>query len=283
MKSCRFIALLLIVAILLGGCKQKKNNDKINIGVIVPLTGQLSYTGEFVQEALNMSVDTSKVNLIFEDCKGTTKDGITATKTAIQKGAKIIVSMTSFIAEAINPICQQKGCIHFAFAFSPALAEKNNVLENFPSSTAEADWAYNKIIAPTLKNKHITIFHEPFQPDNMDFKNNMLRVKKNKPELLIVQSYAYHFSNIIGNYKSLSIETPILCDLNYLDVFSFGPDAVKNLEDIPFLGVDFVITDAYEQYTKLYKERYNKIPYAYSAYAYDLGVFFNQLAENKIL
>ena len=100
MKSCRFIALLLIVAILLGGCKQKKNNDKINIGVIVPLTGQLSYTGEFVQEALHMSVDTSTVNLIFEDCKGTTKDGITATKTAIQKGAKLIVSMTSFIAEA---------------------------------------------------------------------------------------------------------------------------------------------------------------------------------------
>ena len=295
-------SLLCVIVMSLCAChgKHGEGNEKINVGVIVPLTGQLGYTGEFVKEAFLMSVDTSKVNLIFEDSKGTTKDGVFATNSAIQKGAKVIVSMTSFIAEAINPICEQKNIPHFAFAFSPALAEKSNVLENFPSSVAEAneyinyidslgvkkvcfmrhiepdaDWGYNKIIEPALKDRNITVFNEPFQPDNMDFKNNMTRVKNTKSELLIVQSYAYHFPNIIGYYKSLSMDIPILCDLNYLDVFSFGPDVVKNL-------VDFVVSDAYEQYARSYQEQYNKSPYAYSAYVYDLGRFLNQLAENKV-
>lgn len=302
---------LFLIAVVISFCachgNQSNGDVKMNVGIIVPLTGQLAYTGEFVKEAFLMSVDTSKVNLIFEDSKGTTKDGVFATNTAIQKGAKVIVSMTSFIAEAINPICEQKNITHFAFAFSPALAEKSNVLENFPSSVAEAneyvkyidslgvknvcfmrhiepeaDWGYNKIIVPALKNRNITIFDEPFQPDNMDFKNNMTRVKNTNSELLIIQSYAYHFPNIIANYKSLSMDTPILCDLNYLDVFSFGPEAVKNLEDIPFLGVSYVVSDAYVQYANSYHEQYNKSPYAYSAYAYDLGRFFNQLVENKV-
>ena len=307
-KSMVF-SLLCVSIMMLCACQGKQNKSKeiINIGVIVPLTGQLAYTGDFVKEALLMSVDTSKVNLIFEDSKGTTKDGVSATNTAIQKGADVIVSMTSFIAEAINPICEQRNITHFAFAFSPALAEKKNVLENFPSSTAEAneyikyidstevksvcfmrhiepdaDWGYKKIIEPTLESKNVNIINEPFQPDNLDFKNNLLRIKNIKSDLLIVQSYAYHFPNIINYYKTLSIETPILCDLNYIDVFNFGPDVVKNLEDIPFLGVDFVISDAYDQYAKSYQKQYNKIPYAYSAYAYDLGHFFNQLAENNV-
>lgn len=307
-KSIVF-SLFCVSIMILCACqgKQKRGNEKINVGVIVPLTGQLAYTGDFVKEALLMSVDTSKVNLIFEDSKGTTKDGVSATNTAIQKGADVIVSMTSFIAEAINPICEQRNITHFAFAFSPALAEKTNVLENFPSSTAEAneyinyidsmrvknvcfmrhiepdaDWGYNKIIKPALESKNVDIINEPFQPDNLDFKNNMLRIKNTNPDLLIVQSYAYHFPNIINYYKTLSIKTPILCDLNYIDVFSFGYDVVKNLEDIPFLGVDFVVSDAYGQYSKSYQKLYNKVPYAYSAYAYDLGHFFNQLAENKV-
>lgn len=303
------LSLFMVIAVTLCACqgKQVKGNEKLTVGVIVPLTGQLSYTGDFVKEALLISVDTSKVNLIFEDSKGTTKDGVSATNSAIQKGAKVIVSMTSFIAEAINPICEQRNITHFAFAFSPALAEKSNVLENFPSSTSEAneyikyidslkiksvcfmhhiepdaDWGYKKIIEPALNNKKISIINEPFQPDNLDFKNNIVRVKNAQTDLLIVQSYAYHFPNIINYYKTLSVQTPILCDLNFIDVLCFDPDVVKNLEDIPFLGVDFVISDTFDQYVKLYHTHYNKIPYAFSAYAYDLGHFLNQLAENKV-
>lgn len=310
-KKLSLVLLVTVILFSFSGCnigkkKSSGDNNKISVAVIVPLTGGLSFAGDFVKKSMEMGIDTSKVSLFFEDSKGTAKDAVTATSKLINSNEiDIVVSMMTYISESINPICEQKNIPHFIYGFSPTITESSVAIRHFPSSVDEAkmyinyinennysdivffrhiepdaDWAYNNITAPQLlKNDSVELNDIAFNTNTKNFHNLATKLKQYNPELCIVQSYSFNFDNIISNLKSISYTNDILCDLNFVDVYNFSRDQQVKLEHIPFLGVTYVLNDSFAKYSKDYQEKYRSKPYVYGAFAYDLAILLNNLND----
>ena len=75
MKKILFFAIVAFSVILLG-CKNDKSSDKIRVGVVMPLTGELAFLGQPFTNAILMNTDTSKVELFIQDTKGEPKIAI---------------------------------------------------------------------------------------------------------------------------------------------------------------------------------------------------------------
>ena len=70
------LLVLISVCILFVGCNNDGSSDKIKVGVLMPLTGDMAFLGQSFANAMLMNADTSKVELFIQDSKGEPKTGI---------------------------------------------------------------------------------------------------------------------------------------------------------------------------------------------------------------
>jgi ABC-type branched-chain amino acid transport systems, periplasmic component len=301
------VALIAILGWFFFEQQNQKNNQQeiIKVGVVLPLTGNLSFIGDFVKNSL-LLVRTDSVEFIFEDCGGNPKDAVTSTKKLIEQNqVASIISVLSFLSESVNSICENKNVKHFIFAFSPSLVEKSNIIRPFVSSTEEAkmivsfinekkmkkvaflrhiepdaEYAFKNTIQPMLNQSNVEIVDLPFNNQTTkDFKNDILKLKNSNVELVIIQSLAYNISNIMSAYTEYSLSTPILGDINFLDIHD---DVTKEkVNNIPFIGLSYVLSDEYSMYANKYLETYNIEPFALGACAFDLVLILKHLVPKE--
>jgi ABC-type branched-subunit amino acid transport system substrate-binding protein len=298
---------ILAVALLAGlyfFTQQKKSQtpssqQTVKIGVVVPLTGNLAFVGEFMKNSLLLTKSDS-VEFLFEDCMGNPKDAVNAAKKLItQNKVNCVVSGLSFISESVNPVCTNQNILHFILSFSPSMIDKQNVVRPFVSSTKEAEmivsfikennyhkvaflrhiepdaeYAFKNTLQPLLKELNVEIVDIPFDNNNTkDFKNDLLKVKNSHADMLVIQSLAFNIPNIINTYKDYNLTIPILGDMNFLDIHD---DATKEKVDgIPFIGLSYILTDEYKLYELNYKAAFKIEPFALGAFASDLSKVLN--------
>lgn len=116
---------LAITAAMLPGCAKSTTgsgsnaaNSTIKIGVVMPLTGQISSFGQSAQNGLKLlqdqtnakgGVNGSKIQFVFQDDGGNAANSVTVGQKLInnEKVVAIVGPLTSTCANALAPICQQ--------------------------------------------------------------------------------------------------------------------------------------------------------------------------------
>jgi branched-chain amino acid transport system substrate-binding protein len=124
---------VLFIAIVLGlgvSCTQEQDADSqesgsVDIGVITPLTGKLSFLGQRTQRGLeiakeeinnNGGINGTPVNLIYEDTKSNPQDAVAAAKKLINVNSvpAIIGDITSSATLAVAPVAEKNEVVLLA-------------------------------------------------------------------------------------------------------------------------------------------------------------------------
>lgn len=293
------------LALFFSGCKFKSVKDpegKTKVGVILPLTGDIAFMGEMLKNAMIMNQDTSKVTLYFEDSKGDTKTAVSVVNNLISvKKCNVTVSFLPPVSEAINPICKKNDLLHFVFAFSPQITQNSNVIKQFPSSDYEAeqfisyiktqqankvvyfrhmypdaDLAFKEIVYPKLSTEGVNVVDIPHEQTCKDYRNLALKTKKEKPDLVVIQSLSMNYRNILTALRDNQIHDIVL-DLNCVDFYDDNTLSESLISDVPFVGMEFMLDSAFVNFMDKYQRTYNLKPYVFGAFAHDLMFVINNL------
>lgn len=296
----------LVFAVFLTKCKNESTSDKIRVGVVMPLTGDLAFLGQPFTNAILMNTDTSKVQLFIQDTKGEPKIAINIINQMISaNNIDAVISLKPAISETINPILEAKGITHFVFAYSPEITDAKNVIKLYPSSDDEdmaylnyakekdmksivflrhmfpdAELGYKTVVVPKSKELGITVFDEPFDEATKDFNNLTQKVKGYNSDMIVVQSLAYNFVNIVKSFQHSGIRDKMLGDLNFNDLYTYDYEIVKEMENIPFLGLSYVLSEEYDQFDKAYMEKYKEKPTVSAAFPYDVMTVVNNMKDS---
>ena len=305
MKKIVFLAIMAF-SVILSGCTNDQNSDKIRVGVVMPLTGELAFLGQPFTNAILMNTDTSKVELFIQDTKGEPKIAINIINQMISaNNIDVVISLKPAISETINPILEAKGITHFVFAYSPEITDAKNVIKLYPSSDDEdlsylnyakekgiksivflrhmfpdAELGYKTVVVPKSKEYGLTVYDEPFDEATKDFNNLTQKVKSYNSDLVVVQSLAYNFINIVKSFQHSGIRDKMLGDLNFNDLYTYDYDIVKEMENIPFLGLSYVLSDEYKEFDKAYFEKFDEKPTVSAAFPYDVMTVVNNMKES---
>lgn len=298
MKKIVFVLLPLLF--LTVSCNPRANSDKIKVGIILPLTGDIAFMGNMFRNAMMMDVDTNYVELLFEDSKGEVKTAINAANKLITSDIDVMVSFLPPVCEAINPICKKKNITHFVFTFSPNIADESNVIKQFPSSDAEshqfikyikdlgfsnvcffrhmypdADVAYHTIIEPILDSLSVNVTDIPHMQSEKDYRNLALKALSEQPDIVVVQSLSINYDNIIRVFEQNQYNN-LLFDLNCVD-FCTNETKVAQMEGCRFVGMDFITTERFEDFCQEYKMKFSSEPYVFGVFPKDLMLVLNNL------
>lgn len=301
------ILCIMLAAIMFVGC-QEEGDKEIRVGVILPLSGDIAFMGEMLKNAMLMNAKNDSVELFFEDSRGEAKTAISIVNNLLSiKKCNVIVSFLPPVSEAINPICEKNNVLHFVFAFSPNIVKNTNVIKQFPSSDYEAqqflsyikdthakrvvyfrhlypdaEYAYNNIVAPQLSSQGVNVIDITHEQTCEDFRNLAMKAKMENPDLVVVQSLSLNYSNILTALQNAQIDNIIL-DLNCVDFYGDTSNVMIKLQKIPFVGMDFVLSPKFDEFMRNYQSLYNKKPYVFGAFAYDLMTVINNLKETGLI
>jgi branched-chain amino acid transport system substrate-binding protein len=309
LKNHRYgISLLLIAISIFLGCE--KNPDLINIGVIAPLSGDAAAAGEMVKRGIDLAVDEinnsggingSTLNVIYEDSKGSPKDGVSAAQKLIKqdKVQVIIGGVFSSVALSISPIADKNKVVLLSPAASnPQLSTAGDyIFRVWPSDTFEgmkmAEIAYKNLnisevgilhssddyglgIKEVFINKYkklggnISII-ENYHEGDTDFKTQITKIKSLMPRAIYLIGHYKEMSQILKQAKVLGIKS------QFLSVSAFEVPEIIDLTGDAANGVIYLApsynsnssTPEIKQFTTNFNKKYGNAPGIVEAHSYD--------------
>jgi len=300
------IALIIIIGFVLITSISNKPTAEINVGVIVPLTGNTASFGEDCKNGINLAYEDSNrtnVHLIFEDSKGT-KEG---TLSAFQK-----LSTTNNISIAIGEISGSNTLPITDLAQSnkilllaPLSTHKNTTdagdyvfkfnedvekQVTFISSHLYNDLNISKVaVIYSTTNETLVIAKDTFENDSMlhnkkittiesfkdgdtDFKTQLLRIKSSGADALVLLGFPVEGALILKQAKELDLNIFVigLSVLNNPEVFKLGGENATN--GLNIVSISFSCNDENTitgAYCKEYKAKYKMDPRYQGGYCYD--------------
>jgi len=295
------------LALILGsfGCA-KKEPDEIKIGVMTPLTGDVSSWGEMqrrstemVLEAINNAggVRGSKVKVIYEDDQADPKIGVNAFKKLVDadKVPIVVGSPASTVTLAVAPIANEKKVVLLSSGSTATEVGKAGpyVFRIMPSdevqSSIMASWAwelgYRRLAVIYTENAWGQGLKDAFEKDfkakggeiltiqsstqdATDFRTQLSKIKDVKPDAIYAPLYTRGAGLMIKQARELGLRQQIL-----------GADVYGTPELIQAGGsaVDGVLYTTFGEYhgpehqevAKKYKDKYKIDMETYATYCYD--------------
>jgi branched-chain amino acid transport system substrate-binding protein len=230
-----------------------KEAEKIKVGVILPMTGDLASYGEPMKEGMEMALlDLNKnksknFDLIYVDSKAEPKTAISGLQKllSIDKVKYIIGDVSSPVTLALVPIAEKnKVFLISPGASSPKLGNISPFFaRNYPSSVDESRESA-KFLA---KNKHIlktaiiyvnseyglglkdvftktyellggkVIFSEAYKVGNTNFRDIITKMKGTKPEAIYLGGNQKEMGNFIRQLREYGSKALVLSNISFLE------------------------------------------------------------------
>lgn len=151
--NTKILLYLAIFIVFFGGCVQSNKiapinaSDEIVIGALLPLTGDLSFSGQAAKSVLEMAAEDTeangmKVHLIIEDTETNPAVALEKLKKLKESGVKLVIGTdSSKELEAVKPYADENGIILISHgSTAPSLAiEGDNVFRLLPDDTHQAE------------------------------------------------------------------------------------------------------------------------------------------------
>lgn len=98
----------------------------IRIGAVLPLTGEVSFLGEGDRNALRLYAKQHPgVEFIFEDSKGTPREGLTAVQRLSSSGVKYYITSLSYVVNTVQPVLDRQQALNFTLNMDPRTEEQS--------------------------------------------------------------------------------------------------------------------------------------------------------------
>jgi len=314
-SSLLLILSISLLAVFFFTCEKKQEN-LIKIGAVLPLTGKVSFLGVGEQNAMTLAIKYSNENLmknkkleiIYEDCQGETDLAVTAANKLINVDkCDIIIASTTNVAEGIIPLIEksEKDIIMLALTISPNITHKSNrIFRIWPNAFQEREilseyinQKYNQIgvlyvesdygilakeIMDKLIGKKIKIA-ESYPRGSSDFKNILTKFADKDINAISLISYPPEFISIVKQLKELKLNLDIIGDIGF--TFDFVINALGELTNgivftAPKYTIDLEDNDYSKYFTNSYINKYNSKPSWNESFSHDNIIFIANALKN---
>lgn len=303
------VCIVLIACILIFENVRPNNKYDITVSCNVPMTGDLSFYGEYISDGVNMAMEELKDSLSlydmsikydFQDNAGVAKDAVSAFNRQKIKGFDIYVSGVTNQTMAILDLVKATNKPHFIYSFDPFLIETgDNLYRPYldmefegkcmidymqkiqPKSVA---FVYQNITSTQTqmgqflkpyaeKNGIDVVLDECYDVSVSDFKNIVSKVKQANPDLIIMYGFQNQLAEIIKgfNVNGIKKEGNLVCSFDFLDVQTvLEPELLDGIvTNVPQYVVDNA--ERIAKWKASFKNKYNREPLFTDAYAYDMA------------
>ncbi len=254
MRSCFRHTTLALFVLALCSCHPKSTVTRV--GVILPLTGDMSSYGEDCKSGIQFAsfADSLNVEYIFEDSQGNANAAIAAFNklTTLDKVDYVIGDMFSQTTEAMAPLAKKRGIILVSPTASSKEISKNNIfaLSVFPSETYESELVaafakgryqkvgilYEKVAAAQAMHdafaeefgKDGIVFDEAFESSVTSFRDIAFKMRKSGCEAVYLVTYTNNAVKLINQMKDLNISVDLMGQSALYD-----PSLLAYLKDYP--------------------------------------------------
>ncbi len=303
------VVLLIVVIVFVMQKKRQPQQEEIRIGAILPLTGDGAFYGESIKQAIDFAIEEinesggikdCKLKIIFEDSKGSPKDGVAAfTKlVSFDKVPAVIGDAVSSVTLAIAPIANEKKVVVLSpLSSSPEITNAGdfifrNVPSDFLGGKVAAHFAVTKqgwkSLAVLFVNNDFgaglakvfseevsvlggEIFaKEAYSVDSTNFRTQLTKIKSANPDAIFLVSYR-EASTILIQAKELGMTskflgTGLLEDPKIIEIANKAAEGVfltqlQYSADSP--------TSLTNSFVKAFTKKYNSEPSILAAYGYD--------------
>ena len=305
MKKFLFFSLLFLV--LFSSCK-RKNDNVIEIGAIIPLTGTVATNGEAFLKGLEMGVADAngkggiQLKLDVEDCHSTAKDAHSAYRKLKGQGVKYFIGLGGQFVAGFASETKNSDEILFASATpnSTLLQMTNRCFRVFPTVDMvtdkiceyidsvgaqkvaiaymqfEAYSMYYENILGKLKNmgKEV-VFTEGYDPSNRDFKGIVTKLAATPVDILYTagagESSSLLTRQLFSNPKTEKI--PVIGDMNFSN-----PENLKIIGTVkaPICAIDNYIN---EDFAAVFFDKYGQNANSFALYGYMIASILKQTID----
>lgn len=301
------ILFALLAATMFIGCQEKKDDNVIRIACNLPMTGDISFYGQYIKDGINLALSelqdslqyhNIKMEFLYEDNHSTARDAVSAFNRHALSDFDIYISSCTAQSLAIKDLVYQKNVPHFIWSFYPlTLSNDDNLFrvwidmayegkkfveyildENVNSvafvyqNLSSTDEQFNLHIGPQLEASGINIvYNEAYDTSKKDFKDVSSKLKSLNPDIVILYGFQNQLAEIIKglNANGFKKDGNILCSFDFMDVLNIlDKDLLDGIvTNIP----DFEInnTAKNKQWRVDFKKIYGREPLFTDAYAYD--------------
>lgn len=305
-----FGLILLLVCVLILGCKGNYSSDKIKIGAAIALTGFGSDFGQSEQNAINLLKDkygdNSNVEFFIEDTQSDVKTGINAIKKLINiNKCDIIYCELSSIVNASDNIIRKAEATLVAPVYLQNLKDNPYAIRNLPSADQENSALINYLLENEIVCSRIAVLYSndvfgqtcndsfiKLKPNNSTicFSNaiddNALRETAIKaissdPDVIYLGSMSESLGLLIKFLRQNGFDKEIITT----DAFSY--DYINSLAGEYAKGVryvDFRDSKQYKEFRELYSQKFgiSCVPTAMLCYDGLSVVLSARLKDNEL-
>jgi len=295
--SIIFIFVISISTLILQSCSKTNKEDVVEVGAILPLTGNISFLGVPQKNAIELAVEKfnkqydKKVKIIWGDSKGKSTDAVSiVNKMFVANKIKYYIAFLTGVNESIKPIIEKNDALLFALSFYPPLVhDTENVLRIFYNADEEAfllsnyvkkqnyedvrisiirstdavtEYETREFLIPRLKSFTGFVYDIPFNVGQKDLKAEVQKAKNNNPDYIVILGFGSDFPNILKeiliNFKNIP---NIIGGIGFLE----AKDKIKHdniMENVKFVVPSFMLSSKNDEYLTLsstYKQRFNSV------------------------
>ena len=295
MKSKRIVAVVIVVlvaVVILVGLFNNKDTGTVKIGIVAPLSGNLAFMGEGVENAARLAIENLgetkyKYELVIEDDAFDPK----RTASAVNKLISIdkvsgLVTFASAAGSVTSPIAEKNKVIHFSVASDPTIAKGDYNFIHWTPPAEEARTLVSELEKRGIKKiaifganisgiiavadeinklaleKNITVTStEIFNFGTTDFRTMISKAKEMQPEMYIPVAFSPEIEIITRQMRELGISD------NVTTIESFENSNEPKL----FEGLWYVnAADPTGAFIEMYKEKFGTMPSLGAANVYDI-------------
>lgn len=314
MKNIIKPALVLSIAFFLLSCNEKQKNV-INVGTILPLTGNIAYFGDYEQKALKVAEllynhpdSAIQYKFINEDSQNDPKTALMAFNklTSLNKVDVIITQMSGVSMSLAAEANRQKTPL-ISLAMHPDFAKTSAYSYRIYESISQESEAMSKYL---IENKHnkiaiviiddvwgeeamksfknsyekdgVIVYSEKINNNNNDFKTVIEKIMKSKPDGVFLAAYGPIVNKFSKQFREINKDIKLFGNIgmSWSNVINNGKEW---LNDAIVVMPTFVAEEQKQlPFVKKYYELFNEYPNFESSYTFDIFLFIHKAAKSRM-
>lgn len=315
MRALRKTTILITSLLIFYQCTPNEKS-KLQIGSILPLTGNAAEYGKSAQRGIDLAIlefnlqNNDSIEVIYEDSQADPKFGVNAINKliSVNKVKCIIGAMASSVTLGITPIAERNKVVLISPGSSaPEITNSGNYIFR----TAYSDRYEGKVIAKYAFNElniksygilfinnaygiglaeefeHTinslggnVLIKESFLENSINFRSELNLIKEKKPEAILLLGYR-ELGQILKQSKELAIKSQFLSSIMFEnpEILNIAGNAAENvLYSYPAYNPESK-NEAVSSFVSSFSKEYDLIPDIYAALSYDAAkIILNSLS-----
>lgn len=302
------LSFLIIALILFVSCNTNNKTNSVQIGSILPLTGDMASYGNKLKRGMDLACEiinldsTLKLEIVYEDGQGVpNKSAAAFQKLNTNSNISMIIGpMFSATTLAVAPIAEKNQKV----LLSPTASSVNltssgdYIFRIYPSDTYDGVFLANYTIN-TIKPKTVAIFYENvasvsaiaeifnknllktginissfegYDPQTTNFKPALIKIKQQNPDLLFFPGTLNNMAIVLKQANEIGLDCKFLTISTFFDkkIIELAGSATENvLFSAPMFSIENQSSEMIDFRNK-FKEKYDDEPDILAGYGFDV-------------